>query len=104
MKKILLTTAERSSKVTPAVDFIPSKFWSLPQRVSKTALHTALNAYRESLGDSRFVNKFLLVFYKCSQTRYISCTNLIFPVSLMCPVPIQNHMQWWWIEIKENPK
>ena len=22
----------------------------------------------------------------------------------ICPIPIQNHMHWWWIEIKESPK
>ena len=42
-----LSTAERSSEVTPVVNFIPIKFWGLPERVSKIVLQTALNAYRE---------------------------------------------------------
>ena len=42
-----LSTAERSSEVTLVFNFIPNKFWSLPQRVSKIVLQTALNAYRE---------------------------------------------------------
>ena len=83
MKKKSLSTAERSSKVTPVVNFIPSKFWSLPQRVSRIVLHTDLNAYRESSGDSRFVTNFLLVFFKWSQTSSISCTNLTYPVTFI---------------------
>ena len=83
MKKKSLSTTERSSKVTPVVNFIPSKFWSLPQRVSRIVLHTDLNAYRESSGDSRFVTNFLLVFFKWSQTSSISCTNLTYPVTFI---------------------
>ena len=80
---VSLSTSERSSKVTPVVSFILSKFWSLPRIVSKLVLHTGLNAYRESSGDSPFVTNFLLVFYKWSQTRSISCTNLIFHVTFI---------------------
>ena len=56
---VSLSTAERSSKVTPVVNFILSKFWSLPRIVSKLVLHTG------------------------SQTRSISCTNLIFHVTFI---------------------
>ena len=83
MKKKSLSTTERSSKVTPVANFIPSKFWSLPQRVSKIVLHTDLNAYRERSDDSRFVTNFLLVFFKWSQTSSISCTNLTYPVTFI---------------------
>ena len=107
-RKKSLSAAERSSKVTPVVNFIPSKFWSLPQRVSKIVLHTGLNAYRESSGDSRFVTNFILAFFKWSQRRSTSCTNLIFAITFikvhMCLVPLQNHMEWWWNYIKESPK
>ena len=44
---MLLFTAERNSKVTLVVNFIRSKFWSLPQGVSKVILHTGLNVYRD---------------------------------------------------------
>ena len=59
IKKKSLSTAERSSKVTPVVNFTPSRFLSFPQRVPKIVLHTGLNAYRESSGDSRIVTNFL---------------------------------------------
>ena len=78
-----IITIERSSKVIPAVNFIPSKFWNFPQRVSKIVLHTGLNACRESSGDSRFVTNFLLVFFKWLQTSFISCTNLTCPVTFI---------------------
>ena len=44
--------------------------------------------------------------YRWSQTRSTSCTNLIFPVTSIkvCPLPIQNSMHFWWIEIKDIPK
>ena len=44
--------------------------------------------------------------YKWSQTRSTSYTNLIFPVTFIkvCPMPIQNTMHCWWIEIKDIPK
>ena len=76
---ISLSTAYRNSKVAPVV--IPIKFWSLPQRVSKIAMHNASNAYRGSSRDCKFVTNLLLVFLKWSQRRSISCTNLIFPVT-----------------------
>ena len=65
----------------------------MPEGVSKVILPTGLNVYiylereRESLGDSHFVTNSLLVFYKRSQGRSISCTNLIFPVTFVevCP-------------------
>ena len=44
---ISLSSAEISSTITPVVNFIPSKFSSLPQRVLKIVLHNALNTYRE---------------------------------------------------------
>ena len=62
MKKKSLSTTERSSKVTPVVNLILSKLWSLPQIVSRIVLYTDLNTYRESSGDSRFVTNFVLVF------------------------------------------
>ena len=52
---MLLFTAETNSKVTVVVNFIPGKFWSLPQRVSKVLPYTDLNLYRESSGGSRFL-------------------------------------------------
>ena len=35
---MLLSAAERNSKVTTVVNFIPSKFWSLPQGILKVVL------------------------------------------------------------------
>ena len=46
--------------------------------VSKVVLRTRLNVYRASSGDSWFVTNNQLVYYKLSETRSISCTNLIF--------------------------
>ena len=103
---MLLFTADRNNKVTLVVNFIPRKFWSLPQGVSKVILHTSLNVYRESSGGSRFVISSPLVCYKWSQARSISCTDLIFLLTSIkvWPIPIQNNMHCWWIEIKESPK
>ena len=69
-------------------------------------LHTGLNVYQGSSGGSWFVTGSLLVCYKWSQTRSTSCTNLIFPVTFIkvCPIPVQNNMYSWWIEIKHIPK
>ena len=52
------------SKVTSVVDFIATKFGSLHRRVSKVFLHSTLNAYRDSSGDSRFIASSFLVCYK----------------------------------------
>ena len=84
-KKINISsfTAEISSKVTPVVIFIASKFWSLSQRVSEIVLHTVLNEYRESTENSRSVTNFFLVLYKWSHTRSISCTSFTFPVTFI---------------------
>ena len=38
-----LSNAERHSKVTSIVKFIPSRCWSLSERVSKVVSHTGLN-------------------------------------------------------------
>ena len=54
-----LFTDERNSKITSVVNFIPSKFGSLPQGVLKVVLYTGLNVYRESSGDSQFVTQSL---------------------------------------------
>ena len=99
-------TAERNSKVTLVVNFIPSEFVSLPQEVSKQILHTGLNVYTKSSKGSRFVINSLLLCYKWSQTRSISYTNFIFLVTFIkvCPIPIQNNMHCWWVEINECPK
>ena len=78
-----------------------SKFW-----VSKVVMHTGLNVYKENSGDSRFITNSLLVGYKWSQTRFTSCTNLIFFVTFikLCPIHIQKNVSCGWIEIKESPK
>ena len=101
-----LFTAETNSEVTSAFNFIPSKFWSLPQEVSKVVLLTGLNVHRETSGGSRFVTSNLLVCYKWSKTRSSSYTSLVFLITFTkaCPIPIQNNMYWWWIQIKEIPK
>ena len=101
-----LFTAETNSKVTSVVNFIPSTFWSLPQEVSKVVLHTGLNMHRETSGGSRFVTNSLLVCYKCSKRRSSSYSSLVFLVTFtkVYPIPIQNNMHWWWIEIKKIPK
>ena len=47
------------------------------------------------------------MLYKWSQTRCTSCNNLIFPLHNFyesVPIPIQNNMHCWWIEIKKSPK
>ena len=65
------------------VNFIPSKFESFPQAFWKVALHTRLDLYRESSGDSWFITDNLLVYYKWSETKPISCTNSIFPLNFI---------------------
>ena len=62
--------------------------------------------YRESSGGSRFVINSLSVCYKWSQTRYISCADLISLLTSInvCSIPIQNNMHCLWIEIKESSK
>ena len=56
-----LFTNERNSKIISVVNFIPSKFGSLPQGILKVVLHTGLNVYieRESSGGSQFVSQFV---------------------------------------------
>ena len=46
------------------------------------------------------------MWYKWSQTRSISCTNLISLLTSIqvCPIPIQNNVHCGWIEVKESPK
>ena len=65
------------------VNFIPSKFESFPQAFWKVVLHNRLNVYRERSGDSWLVTDNLLVYYKWSETRSISCTNSIFPLNFI---------------------
>ena len=88
------------------VNFIPSKFGSFPQVFWKVVLHTRLNGYRESSGDSWFVTNNLLVYDTWSEARSISCTSSIFPLNLISvwPIPSQNNIHCWWIEIKKIPK
>ena len=78
----------------------------MTQKVLKVGLHTSLNAYRKTPGGTQFVTSSLLVYCKWSKTRSTSCTNLILSVTFtkVCPIPIQNNMHWWWIEIKEIRK
>ena len=101
-----LFTATTNSKVTSVFNFIPSKFWSLPQEVSEVVLLTGLNVHRETSGGSRFVTNSLLVCYKWSKARSSLYTSLVFLVTFTtaCPIPIQNNMHCWWIEVKEIPK
>ena len=105
-RNMSLFTAETNSKVTSVFNCIPSKFWSLPQEVSKVVLLTGWNVHRETSGDSWFVTNSLLVCYKWSKTRFSSNISLVFLMTFTkaCPIPIQNNMHWWWIEIKEIPK
>ena len=79
----LYITDERNSQVISVVNFIPSKFGSFSQAFWKVVLHTRLNVYRERSGDSWFVTGNLLVYYKWSVTRSISCTNSIFPLNFI---------------------
>ena len=46
-----------------------------------------------------------MVYYEWSKARPNLCTNLIFQVTFtkVYPIPIQNNMHWWCIEIKEIP-
>ena len=47
------------------------------------------------------------MLYKWSQTRSTSGTNLIFPLNNFyqsVPIPIQNNIHCWWIEIKKSSK
>ena len=81
--KRLKTVKLKKGKVTSVFNFIPSNIWSLPQGVSKVVLHTDLNVQRQSSGDSWFVINNLLGCFKWSQTRSISCTSLIFPVTFI---------------------
>ena len=63
--------------------------------------------HRESSGGSRFVTHNLLVLYKWFQTSSTSCTNLIFPLNNFyqsVPIPTQNNIHCWWIDIKKSPK
>ena len=78
----------------------------MTQKVLKVGLHTGLNAYRKTPGGTQFVTSSLLVYCEWSKTRSASCTNLILSVTFtkVCPIPIQNNMHWWWIEIKEIRK
>ena len=76
-------TAKRNNKVISVANFIPSKFESFPQAFWKVVLHTRLNVYTESSGDSWLVTDNLLVYYKWSETRSLSCTNSIFPLNLI---------------------
>ena len=101
-----LFTAETNSKVTSVFNCIPSKFWSLPQEVSKVVLLTSLNVHRETFGGSRFVTYSLLVCCKWSKTKFSLKISFVFLITFTkaCPIPIQNNMHWWWIEIKEIPK
>ena len=43
--------------------------------------------------------------YDWSKTRSTSRTNMIFSITFtkVCPIPIQNNMHWWWIEIMTHP-
>ena len=98
-----LFTAERNSKVTLIISFIPSKFWILHRAVSRVILCTGLNVYTDSSGGFRFVINSPLVYYKWSQTRSISCNSLI---SLLLSIKVflklfQNKMHCWQIEIKK---
>ena len=72
----------------------------------KVILHTGLNVDKENSWGSRFVINSLLVCYKWWQTRFTSCTNLVFLLTSIkvYPMPIQNNMHCWWIEIKGSPK
>ena len=76
------------------------------QGFSKVFLHSGLNAYRNSWRGFRFVASSFLVYYKSYQTKSISCTDLIFPITFIkvCPITIQNNMCCWGIEIKKKPK
>ena len=76
------------------------------KKFKKKILHTGLNVYTKSSKGSRFVINSLLVCYKRSQTRSLSYTSLIFLVTFIkvCPIPIQNNMHCWWVEINESPK
>ena len=80
---ISVFTAERNSQVISVANFIPSKSKSFPKVFWKVVLHTRLNVYRESTGDSWFVTNNLLVYYMWSETRSISCTNSIFPLNFI---------------------
>ena len=42
---MLLFTNERNSNIISVVNFVPSKFGSLPQGILKVVLHTGLNVY-----------------------------------------------------------
>ena len=87
------------------VNFIPSKFESFPQAIWKVVLHTRLSVYRESSGDSWFVTDNLLVYYKWSKTKIYFIHQFDFPSKFypsVCPLPFQNNIHCWWIEIKKD--
>ena len=64
-------------------DIKEPNIWTFHQEVSKIVLHIGLNVYRKSSRDFWFVTNSLLMRCKWSQTRPISCTNLIFPVTFI---------------------
>ena len=59
----------KNSLVISVVNLVPSKFKSLLQEALKVVLHSGLNVYSESTGDSRSVTNSLLLCYKWSQRR-----------------------------------
>ena len=63
---ISMFTAETNNKVTSVVNFIPSKFRSLPQEMLKVVLLTGLNVHRDTSGGSWFVTNSMFVCYKWS--------------------------------------
>ena len=60
-------------KLHIVVYFIPNKFRSLPQGISKVVLITDLNIYRKSSGDSQFHTNILFSLYLLS--KYVLNTN-----------------------------
>ena len=57
------------------VNFIPSKFESCPQGVSKVVLDSRLNVYRERSGDSWFVFHAPIRFYTSVLSECVPNTN-----------------------------
>ena len=88
----------KNKEITSIANFITSNCWSLPQGVS-TIVHTGLKVFKKSSKDLQFVIKNLLVSYKWSQTKSISCTNFYQSVS---PIAVKSNMNCWWIDIKES--
>ena len=101
-----LLTDGRNSRIISAVNFISSKFGIFPQGVLKVVLHTGLNVYIESSGGSRFVTHSLLVWYSHKQDLLHAPIwfSLYITFIKVCPIPIQNNMRCWWIEVKKSPK